>query len=373
MIDYVKSYLIQAPKYLVMLLKVGVVLPMLMRSNSELFQSVIGIFFIYALQRALIIAPYQIVANELLYSRIQSVRIGKIPASISLALLALFLSVFHQYTFLLIVFTCIDILYVYTVYLSFKMKEKSGKWFLSFIPNNFDYIIELVGLCLLFWTASVTLFLVVLIVGRIILVFSFYKSVESFYDFPWSRTSLNIQDVPLNLRFSNIASYTLSSFLPRAAIDGVLLLTVILDLSIENDFYMNRFYLNIMSTVITAILAPTLLRNSFAKGNERIISYFRALLYALVLLIVLGLLLKISVIMLLLSCGLAIGMNQSLFSYLKRLGKREDGFVFFAVFSILLSLAGLYFGNALNMTLTIWLLSLILGNLVIFLRYWAWL
>ena len=90
-----------------------------------------------------------------------------------------------------------------------------------------------------------------------------------------------------------------------------------------------------------------------------------------VLLLLLGWITNSFLLFVLLSCGLSVGMNQSLFSYLKRLGLRENGYILYATLVVMLSLGGLYLGNLYNQTATIWLLALVLGNIIIFLRYWV--
>lgn len=371
MIEYIKSYLVQGPKYLAMFLKIIVILPVLLGRNIDLFESVVEIFIIYALQRALIIAPYQIIANELLYSRVHLIIIDKLYTSVILVILAVLLSFFHENSIFLVILTIVDVVFVYTVYLSFKLKEKSNRWFLSFAPNNYDYTIEIIGLVLLLATSSIYAFFGILILGRVILILLNEKNVRSFYRVRGHYSDFNSTNCGVNLHYKNVLDYTLSTFLPRATIDGVLLLAVIMNMSVESGFYMNRFYLNAASTITTAMLGPLLLTQSFLKDNKNVVRYFSLLLQLVVLLLLLGWITNSFLLFVLLSCGLSVGMNQSLFSYLKRLGLRENGYILYATLVVMLSLGGLYLGNLYNQTATIWLLALVLGNIIIFLRYWV--
>ena len=371
MIEYIKSYLVQGPKHLAMFLKIIVILPVLLGRNIDLFESVVEIFIIYALQRALIIAPYQIIANELLYSRVHLIIIDKLYTSVILVILAVLLSFFHENSIFLVILTIVDVVFVYTVYLSFKLKEKSNRWFLSFAPNNYDYTIEIIGLVLLLATSSIYAFFGILILGRVILILLNEKNVRSFYRVRGHYSDFNSTNCGVNLHYKNVLDYTLSTFLPRATIDGVLLLAVIMNMSVESGFYMNRFYLNAASTITTAMLGPLLLTQSFLKDNKNVVRYFSLLLQLVVLLLLLGWITNSFLLFVLLSCGLSVGMNQSLFSYLKRLGLRENGYILYATLVVMLSLGGLYLGNLYNQTATIWLLALVLGNLIIFLRYWV--
>ena len=370
MIEYIKSYLVQGPKYLAMFLKIIVILPVLLGRNIDLFESVVEIFIIYALQRALIIAPYQIIANELLYSRVHLIIIDKLYTSVILVILAVLLSFFHENSIFLVILTIVDVVFVYTVYLSFKLKEKSNRWFLSFAPNNYDYTIEIIGLVLLLATSSIYAFFGILILGRVILILLNEKNVRSFYRVRGHYSDFNSTNCGVNLHYKNVLDYTLSTFLPRATIDGVLLLAVVMNMSVESGFYMNRFYLNAASTITTAMLGQ-LLTQSFLKDNKNVVRYFSLLLQLVVLLLLLGWITNSFLLFVLLSCGLSVGMNQSLFSYLKRLGLRENGYILYATLVVMLSLGGLYLGNLYNQTATIWLLALVLGNIIIFLRYWV--
>ena len=371
MIEYIKSYLVQGPKYLAMFLKIIVILPVLLGRNIDLFESVVEIFIIYALQRALIIAPYQIIANELLYSRVNLIIIDKLYTSVILVILAVLLSFFHENSIFLVILTIVDVVFVYTVYLSFKLKEKSNRWFLSFAPNNYDYTIEIIGLVLLLATSSIYAFFGILILGRVILILLNEKNVRSFYRVRGHYSDFNSTNCGVNLHYKNVLDYTLSTFLPRATIDGVLLLAVVMNMSVESGFYMNRFYLNAASTITTAMLGPLLLTQSFLKDNKNVVRYFSLLLQLVVLLLLLGWITNSFLLFVLLSCGLSVGMNQSLFSYLKRLGLRENGYILYAILVVMLSLGGLYLGNLYDQTATIWLLALVLGNIIIFLRYWV--
>jgi hypothetical protein len=264
-----KPYLFQAPKFILLILKVLLILPYLKQNSPDSFNLYSNLVFLFMLIRPIFFVPMTLIGNEIIFSNLEVLNkhhfsIIFFSFSVGLILSLIKISMFY----LIVPLLLFEFFFIYISRFKFKILEiNPKKWTYQFAFLNIEVIIDFIGIIIFILTENIFYYITVFTFFR--LPFIIYHSRQVF-----SMINFDDKNKLKSFKPKGFIDNVIFSFSSRLMLEGAIVITpIFIFVQNINELILLKFYFGMISTIALTLLNPIsyILADKLIKRSQNIL------------------------------------------------------------------------------------------------------